>query len=225
MGNKNNRGRAPVVPVAQQVARKQLAQQQGANQLIQAREQQAEQAEAQQLVQQKALARQHALEFDYTTLPKHSALSIKKDLEAGTVKLLINLDIVHPELTDKDPNLLTVLPHYAKLITKVEFKLLAPSVHNTREIYLLRVRNMMRTINCLNKFDIEEFQFIILVNKANNFAQMKLAAAAFGLNFKDWTMVTKVRGVEGTWNVDVGSQWDHKLARIYKDEFLTHKEK
>ncbi|TGO44132.1 hypothetical protein BCON_0595g00030 [Botryotinia convoluta] len=140
MGNKNNRGQAPAVRAAHQ---------------------------AQELAQQKTLARQQAFDFDYTTFPKHSALSIKKNLAAGEVTLLINLDI----------------------------------------------------------FNIEEFHFVVSLNKAYNFQQMKLAAAAFGLNFKDWTMATKVRGVAGTWNVDVESEWDRKLARIYKQDSLAFKVK
>ncbi|CAD6442078.1 8d6a7a79-fc8b-4700-bc15-8a7dd6c27514-CDS [Sclerotinia trifoliorum] len=49
-------------------------------------------------------------------------------------------------------------------------------------------------------------------------------ATAFGLNFKDWTMVTEVLHVRGRFNIDIGSKSDHRLACIYKEEFLVHKE-
>ncbi|KAF7919642.1 hypothetical protein EAE99_008494 [Botrytis elliptica] len=225
MGNKNNRGQAPVVRAAHQYAEKQAAAKQQSVQLIQVQKQQAELARAQELAQQKALARQQAFYFDYTKFPKHSALSIKKNPAAGEVTLLINLDIVHHGITAKDPNFLNALPLYANLITKVEFQLLAPSYHESREIYFGRVENMMKTIDCLNKFNIEEFNFVVCINKAYNFQQMKLAAAAFGLDFKNWTMATKVRGVAGTWKVDTESDWDRKLARIYKQDFLAFKVK
>ncbi|ATZ50270.1 hypothetical protein BCIN_05g06370 [Botrytis cinerea B05.10] len=221
MGNKNNRGRAPIVRAANQYAAKLAAEKQKSAQLIQAQKQQAELAEAQELAQKKALARQQVFDFDYTSLPKHSALSVKKIIATGEVKLIINHDIVHRGLTAKDSSFLTILPIYANLITKFEFQILAPSYYESREIYLAQVENIMNIISCLNNFHIEEFHFVVSLNKAYNFQQMKLAAAVHNLYFRNWTMTTKVRGVAGTWNVDSGNEWDRKLARIYKQDFLT----
>ncbi|KAJ8066176.1 hypothetical protein OCU04_005262 [Sclerotinia nivalis] len=223
MGSKNARGQAPVIRAAQaysdKAAEKLLAEQQK-----EAQEQLAQQAKARQLTQEKALARQRAFNFNYDTLPKHSTLKVMKDITTGTVKLYINLDIVHPRKTAKDVDLLTVLPKYAELITSVEFRLVAPTHHDSPEIYSGRVKNMMKTINCLNNFDIDEFQFVVSLNEAHNFSQMKLAAAIFGLDFKDWTMAMEVLHVKGRFNVDIGSKWDHRLSCLYKAEFLVHKE-
>ncbi|KAF7863791.1 hypothetical protein EAF04_006756 [Stromatinia cepivora] len=224
MGSKNARGQAPVIRAAQAHAERKAAEKLLAKQQKEAQEQLAQQAKAQQLAQEKALARQRAFNFNYDALPKHSALMVKKDINTGTVKLYINLDIIHPKKTAKDVDLFTVLPKYAELITKIEFRLVAPTHHDSLEIYSGRVKNMMKTINCLNKFDIDEFQFVVSLNKAYNLSQMKLAAAVFGLNFKDWTMATEVLHVKGRFNVDIGSKWDHRLACLYKADFLVHKE-
>ena len=83
MGNKNNRGRAPIIRAADHYAAKLAAEKQQSAQLIQAQKQQSELAEAQELVQKKALARQQVFDFDYTSLPKHSALSVKKIIATG----------------------------------------------------------------------------------------------------------------------------------------------
>ncbi|EMR80522.1 hypothetical protein BcDW1_10902 [Botrytis cinerea BcDW1] len=104
MGNKNNRGRAPIIRAVDQYAAKLAAEKQKSAQLIQAQKQQAELAEAQELAQKKALARQQVFDFDYTSLPKHSALSVNKIIATGEVKLIINHDIVHRGLTAKDPS-------------------------------------------------------------------------------------------------------------------------
>ncbi|EDO03798.1 predicted protein [Sclerotinia sclerotiorum 1980 UF-70] len=208
MGSKNARGQAPAIRAAQAYSNKKAA-----DKLL--AEQKKEQASVQQLsrAQQKALTRQHAFNFNYDTLPKHSALKVIKDIDTGTVKLFVEFDIIYPKDIANDVNFLTVLPKYAELITKVEFRLVAPTNHGSPAIYRERVVNMMKTINCLNKFDIDEFQFVVSLNRAHNFAQMKLAAAAFGLNFKDWTMVTEVLHVKGRFNVDIGKGCYRILAR------------
>ncbi|KAF7943727.1 uncharacterized protein EAE97_005797 [Botrytis byssoidea] len=209
MGSKNARGQAPVKRAAQKEAQKQHAQQ----------------AKAQQLVQEKALALQCIFNFDYTTLPKHAALKVVKDAGTETVKLHINIDIIHHQKTANEGNLNVVLSKYADLITKIQFRLVAPTYHESSEVYNLRVRNMMRTMNCLNKFKIDEFQFVISLNNAFNLHQIKLAASAFGLNFKEWTMVAEILRFKGRFSVDIGSPWDRRLAGLYKTQFLVHKEK
>ncbi|TGO34664.1 hypothetical protein BHYA_0187g00140 [Botrytis hyacinthi] len=225
MGFKNARGQAPVKRAAQVYAEQKAAEKLSTEQQKEARNQQAQQAKAQQLVQDKALALQRIFNFDYTTLPKHAALKVVKDAGTGTVKLHINIDIIHHQKTTNKGNLYVVLYKYADLITKVEFRLVAPTYHESSEVYNLRVRNMMQTINCLNKFKIDDFQFVVSLNNAFNFNQMKLAASAFGLNFKGWTMVTEILRVKGRFSVDIGSPWNRRLAGLYKTEFLAHKEK
>ncbi|KAF7960679.1 hypothetical protein EAE96_000353 [Botrytis aclada] len=236
MGAKNARGQAPVKRAAQMYAEQKSAEklatehQKSAEKLAteqqkEAQKQQAQQAKVQQLAQEKALALQFIFNFDYNTLPKHTALKVVRDASTGTVKLHINIDIIHHQKTDNEANLNTVLPKYVDLITKVELRLVAPTYHESSEVYNLRVKNMMQTINCLNKFKIDEFQFVVSLNNAFNFNQMKLVAAAFGLNFKDWTMVTEILRVKGRFNVNIGSRWDHRLAGLYKTEFRIHKEK
>ncbi|THV45149.1 hypothetical protein BGAL_0524g00040 [Botrytis galanthina] len=225
MGSKNARGQAPLKRAAQVYAEQKAAEKVTTEQQKEAQKQEVQQAKAQQLVQDKALALQRVFNFDYTTLPKHAALKVAKDASTGTVKLHINIDIIHHQKTTNESNLFVILSKYADLITKVEFRLGAPTYHESSEVYNLRVGNMMQTINCLNKFKVDEFQFVVSLNNAFNFNQMKLAASAFDLNFEDWTMVTEILRVKGRFNVEIGSPWDRRLASLYKAEFLVHKEK
>ncbi|KAF5871932.1 uncharacterized protein Bfra_008958 [Botrytis fragariae] len=225
MGSKNARVQTPVKRAAQVYAEQKAAEKLATEQQKEAQKQQAQQAKAQKLAQEKALALQRVFNFDYTTLPKHAALKVVKDAGTGTVKLHINIDIIHHQKTANEPNLNVVLSKYTDLITKIEFRLVAPTYHESSEVYNLRVRNMMQTINCLNKFKIDEFQFVVSLNNAFNFNQMKLAASAFGLKFRDWTMVTEILHVRGRFNVDIGSPWDRRLAGLYKAKFLVYKEK
>ncbi|KAF7911266.1 uncharacterized protein EAF01_002773 [Botrytis porri] len=225
MGSKHARGQAPVKRVAQFYAEQKAAEKLAIKQQKEAQNQQAQQAKTQRLAQEKALALQRVFNFDYSTLPKHSALKVVKDAGTGTVKLHINIGIIHHQKTDKEVNLNIVLSKYTDLITKVELRLVAPTYHKSSEVYYLRVENIMRTINCLNKFKIEEFQFVVSLNNAFNFNQMKLAAAAYGLNFKDWTLATEILRVNGRFSVDIGSPWDRRSADLYTAEFLIHKEK
>ncbi|TGO54285.1 hypothetical protein BOTNAR_0272g00110 [Botryotinia narcissicola] len=185
MGSKNARGQPPVKRAAQVYAEQKAAKKLSTKQQKEAQKQQAQQAKAQQLAQEKALALQRIFNFDYTTLPKHAALKVVKDAGTGTVKLHINIDIIHHQKTANEGNLNVVLSKYADLITKIQSRLVTPTYHESSEVYNLRVRNMMRTINCLNKFKIDEFQFVVSINNAFNFHKMKLAASAFGLNFKE----------------------------------------
>ncbi|KAF7888105.1 uncharacterized protein EAF02_002646 [Botrytis sinoallii] len=223
--SKNARGQAPVKRAAQAYAEQKAAENVATEQQKEAQKLQAQQAKAQQLVQEKALALQRVFNFDYTTLPKHAALKVVKDGGTGTVKLHINIDIIHHQKTINEANLNVAISKYADLITKIELRLVAPTYHESSEVYNLRVRNMMQTINCLNKFQIDEFQFVVSLSNAFNFNQMKLAASAFGLKFKDLTMVTEILHVKGRFNVDIGSPWDRRLAGLYKAEFFVHKEK
>ncbi|KAI9648108.1 hypothetical protein NHQ30_002738 [Ciborinia camelliae] len=212
MGDKNNRGRAQQVPAAHQNAERQLA----AKRLA---ENTRNMAIANQLLKQQAQARQDALDFDYTTLPQHPALHVEKD--SITAKLFIKIDIVHPSLTLKEVNFLTILPMYAPLIRNIEVLLIAPTYHESLEIYNLRVKNMMKTIDVLNTFNLDEFEFVVSLNRLDNFLQMKLAAACFGLNFDYWTMRTTIFGdKEKGFKVGVHSAIARRLAGVYRCEFL-----
>ncbi|KAF5871931.1 uncharacterized protein Bfra_008957 [Botrytis fragariae] len=59
----------------------------------------------------------------------------------------------------------------------------------------------IKTIDILNTFDLDNLHFLMSVNKPDNFQQMKLAAACFGLNFDNWTMETAI-----FWRQTKGSQ-------------------
>ncbi|ESZ96974.1 hypothetical protein SBOR_2656 [Sclerotinia borealis F-4128] len=173
-----------------------------------------------QLHQQQVQAQQHAMDFDYSNLPQHPALHVEK--ASGTVKLFIRIDIVHSHLTAKEVNFLTILPKYAPMIKVVEVLLIAPTHHESIEVYNLRVKNMIKTIKILNALDLNELHFVISLNRRDNFNQMELAAACFGLNFDHWTMSTTVFGNKKKgFKIGVHSPTARRLAGVYKRDFLT----
>lgn len=167
-------------------------------------------------------SQQNALKFDYSKLPQHSALRVEKN--GGIAKLFIKIDIVHPYITAKEPNFLRILPKYAQLIKNIEVVLIAPTYHPSEEIYNLRIENMMKTIDVLNNFQIENLEFVVSCNRPDNFNQMKLAAACFGLKFSRWTMKTAIFG-DKTKGIDVGvnSRLARRLFGVYKHDFLKEK--
>lgn len=217
MGNKSNYGRAQQAPDAQKYAEGEFA----AKRLA-AKFKDMQMAIAYQKHNEQVQARQDALDFDYSRLPQHSALHVTK--ESGLAKLFIKIDIVHSRLTAKEVNFLTILPKYSPMIKDIEVHLIAPTYHESAEVYNLRVRNMIKTIDVLNTFDIENLEFVISMNRRDNFSQMKLGAACFGLNFDHWTMSTAVFGdkLKG-FEVKVNSQTARRLAGVYKHEFLTQR--
>lgn len=208
MGIQNSRGGTPIAGDTQQDVKIKV-----------------EEAGIQQLEEQKILARKQAFGFNYDNLPKHSELSITKNMQAKIVKLTITVDFVHSDKMASFVDLLTETSKFFKLIRNVELRLIAPMSHESPEIYGVRVWNMMRMINCLNRFDLDEFQCVVVLDHADSFPQMKLAAAVFGLDFEGWTMVTEILGVEGQCNVDLDYQtlWGRRLALLYKIDNLPYK--
>ncbi|KAF7902879.1 hypothetical protein EAF00_002781 [Botryotinia globosa] len=220
MGNKNYRGRVTQIPASKKYTEAKLAAEQTREEDQQLTEQNQKLAIAYELHAKQVEDKKYAQDFDYSSLPQHWALQVKKD--SGTPKLFIQIDIIHPNRTAKEVNFLQILPKYAPMIKNVEILLIAPAFHNSGEIYNLRIKNMIKTIDVLNNFDLENVHFLISVNRPNNFQQMKLAAACFGLKFGSWTMGTVLFGdLQKEMNVGSRSSISRRLAGVYRSEFLT----
>ncbi|TGO74032.1 hypothetical protein BELL_0314g00110 [Botrytis elliptica] len=220
MGNKNYRGRATQIPASKKYTEAKLAAEKTREEAQQLAEQNQKLAIAYELHTQQVEDEQYAQDFDYSTLPQHWALQVKKD--SGTPKLFIQIDIIHPNRTAKEVEFLRILPKYAPIIKNVEIILIAPAFHSSVDVYNLRIKNMIKTIDILNNFNLENLHFIISVNRPNNFQQMKLAAACFGLKFDSWTMGTALFGDQQK-EINVGrrSSTARRLAGVYRSEFLT----
>ncbi|TEY57652.1 hypothetical protein BOTCAL_0210g00130 [Botryotinia calthae] len=191
--------------------------------------------EAQQLLEQKkklAIAyelhtkqvedKQYAQDFDHTTIPQHSAPQIKR--YSGAPKLLIKINIIHQNRTAKDVDFLQILPKYAPIIKNVDILLIAPGFHDSVDVYNLQIKNMIKNITILNTFDLDDLQFLISVNRLNNFKQMKLAAACFGLSFNHWTMgIAFFCDRQKEINAGVRSSIARRLVGVHARDFLTQK--
>ncbi|TGO54284.1 hypothetical protein BOTNAR_0272g00100 [Botryotinia narcissicola] len=192
MGNKNYRGRVTQIPASKKYTEAKLAAEKTREENQQLTEQNQKLTIAYELHAKKVKDEQYAQDFDYSTLPQHWALKVKKD--SGKPKLFIQIDIIHPNRTVKEVDFLRILPKYAPMIKHVEILLIAPTFHSSVDIYNLRIKNMIKTIDILNTFDLENLHFLISVNRPDDFQQMKLAAACFGLKFGSWTMGTVLFG-------------------------------
>ncbi|THV45148.1 hypothetical protein BGAL_0524g00030 [Botrytis galanthina] len=215
MGNKNNRGRTTQIPASKKYTEAKLAAEKTREEAQQLSEQNQKLAIAYEVHAKKVKDEQYAQDFDYSTLPQHWALQVKKD--SGTPKLFIQIDIIHPNRTAKEVDFLRSLPKYAPMIKNVEMLLIAPTFHNSVEIYNLRIKNMIKTTDILNTFSLENLHFIISVNRHNNFQQMKLAAACFGLKFNSWTIGTVLFGDQQKEMILGGrSSIARRLAGVYR---------
>ncbi|KAF7911250.1 uncharacterized protein EAF01_002757 [Botrytis porri] len=213
MGNKNYRGRATKIPTSKKYTDAKLAAEKTREEAQRLLEQNKKLTIAYELHTKQVEDKQYVRDFDYSTLPQHWALQVKKD--SGTPKLFIQIDIIHPNRTAKEVDFLHILPKYAPMIRNVEFLLIAPSFNSSVEVYSLRIKNMIKTINILNTFHLKNLHFIISVNRPNNFMQIKLAAACFGLKFDNWTMGTAVFGdKQKEMNVGVRSSIARRLAGV-----------
>lgn len=216
MGNKNNRGRTTQIPASRKYLHAEKARE-DSQQLV---EQSQKFIIAYELHAKKVKDEQYVQDFDYSTLPQHWALQVKKG--SGTPKLFIQIDIIHSNCTAKEVDFLRILTKYAPMIKNVEMLLIAPTFHNSVEICNLRIKNMIKTIDILNTFSLENLHFIISVNRHNNFQQMKLAAACSGLKFNSWTMGTVLFGDQQKEMIFGGrSSIARRLAGVYRSEFLT----
>ncbi|TGO12697.1 hypothetical protein BPAE_0812g00010 [Botrytis paeoniae] len=200
MNNKNYRGRAPQTPACTQDIEAKLAAEKTPE-------------EAQQLAEHN-----QNLAIPYESHTK------KVEVEHGAPKLFIQIDMIHPNRTAKEVDFFQIFPKYAPMVKNVEIHLIAPTFHSSVDVYNLRIKNMIKTIDVLSTFDLENLHFIISVNRPDNFQQMKLAAAGFDLNFDNWTMGIAPFGDQQK-EVKVGfrSLIARRLAGVYRSEFLNHK--
>ncbi|TGO65421.1 hypothetical protein BCON_0002g00010 [Botryotinia convoluta] len=136
MGNKNYRGRGTQIPASKKHTEAKLAAEKSREEAQQLLEQNKKLAIAYELHTKQVEDEQYAQDFDYSTLPQHSALQVKRD--SGTPKLFI----IHPNRTAKEVGFLQILPKYAPMIKTVEILLIAPAFHESVDVYNLRNKNM-----------------------------------------------------------------------------------
>ncbi|KAI9648106.1 hypothetical protein NHQ30_002736 [Ciborinia camelliae] len=179
------------------------------------------QTRAQEVIAAKQAIKKRALEFDYSVLPQHPNLMIEKTQK--DVHMVINLDFFQSISAPSMESLLAAIPKYAAIIPYLRVTILikAPGLHYNIATYNARVKNIMKLIDIINNFWLSKLEVVAFLDSHNNFAQLKLAAGAYGLNFQNWKLAYKVPGIDIKWQVQIGSVYERRLRGVYKTEFLT----
>ncbi|KAK6612616.1 hypothetical protein H4I96_01829 [Botrytis cinerea] len=61
---------------------------------------------------------------------------------------------------------------------------------------------------------------IALLDDHDSYEQLELTIAAYKLNLHNWTLAYEVVGLDGKWNIPVGSEDELRLRHLYRKYFL-----
>ncbi|KAK6613478.1 hypothetical protein H4I95_01822 [Botrytis cinerea] len=135
-----------------------------------------------------------ALEFDFSTLRQHPILTIKKT--DNNVQMIIDLDFTQAESAP------------------------APKHHYDAATCKGRLANVALVMTVLNEFNLKKAEVIALLDDHDSYEQLELTIAAYKLNLHNWTLAYEVVGLDGKWNIPVGSEDELRLRHLYRKYFL-----
>ncbi|KAF7960677.1 hypothetical protein EAE96_000351 [Botrytis aclada] len=213
---------------SQSIQGEQLDSMQGNNsQSIQKKQPGSKQDDGSQSVQEDQPAQQNLpvasgsgiVDFDFSTLRQHPALTIKKT--GDNVQLIIDLDFSHSRSPSDIAGLIKALTGYAAVIHDVKILIKARKQHHHVAMCNCRLIYVSTVINFLNDFNLTKVQVIACLDDHDSFEQFGLTIPAYQLNFQNWTLAYKIRGVDGKkWNIPVGSELELRLRHLYRRVFL-----
>ncbi|KAM0177497.1 hypothetical protein ACHAPC_008791 [Botrytis cinerea] len=159
-----------------------------------------------------------ALEFDFSTLRQHPILTIKKT--DNNVQMIIDLDFTQAESAPGIGAFLQALMDYAAIIYDVKIFIKAPKHHYDAATCKGRLANVALVMTVLNEFNLKKAEVIALLDDHDSYEQLELTIAAYKLNLHNWTLAYEVVGLDGKWNIPVGSEDELRLRHLYRKYFL-----
>ncbi|ESZ96973.1 hypothetical protein SBOR_2655 [Sclerotinia borealis F-4128] len=177
-------------------------------------------AEQEKIAANQAITKR-ALEFDFSVLPQHPNLIIKKTKD--NVEMVIDFNFFQSTSAPSMASLLATIPKYAEIITNLKVTILikCPRHHQNLALYNARARSITELVGIMKNFRVIQLEVIAFINSHNHFGQLKLAAGAYGLKFPKWTLAYKVPGIDTKWQIQIGSPYERRLYGVYKTEFLS----
>ncbi|QSZ37453.1 hypothetical protein DSL72_008549 [Monilinia vaccinii-corymbosi] len=157
-----------------------------------------------------------AATMEFENIQKHNNLTLKQ--KGDSIQLVIDLNFIADPPTDMMA-MIKILSAYSLAITNVQIDLLAPIKHASLAIYKQRVQSMNQLMEQLSSFPITVLNISVDIDDHDCFGQLKLAAAANGLVFQDWTMEYRVCGGETFFPIKRNSTYSKRLRGVYQAEF------
>ncbi|TEY57654.1 hypothetical protein BOTCAL_0210g00150 [Botryotinia calthae] len=158
------------------------------------------------------------LDFDFSTLRQHPVLTIEKTDD--NVQMIIDLDFTQAEPAPGIGALLQALMDYAAIIYDVKIFIEGPKHHHDAPTCKCRLANVALVMTVLNKFNLKKAEVIACLDDHDSYQQLELTIAAYKLNFRNWTLAYEVAGLDGKWDIPVGSEDELRLRRLYRKYFL-----
>ncbi|KAF7888103.1 uncharacterized protein EAF02_002644 [Botrytis sinoallii] len=158
------------------------------------------------------------VEFDFSTLRQHPALTIEKTED--NFQMIIDLDFSQSESLSDIKALLEALMGYAAVIYDVKILIKAPKQHHNFVTCNDRLAKVAMVIFVLNSFNLTKVEVIARLDDHYSFKQLGLTIAAYQLKLSSWTLAYEVLGLDGKWVISVDSEDELRLRGRYRNVFL-----
>ncbi|TGO07917.1 hypothetical protein BTUL_0237g00140 [Botrytis tulipae] len=158
------------------------------------------------------------VEFDFSTLRQHPALTIEKT--GDNVQMIVDLEFSQLESPSDIEALLQALIDYAAVIYDVKILIKAPKEHHNVAACEGRIATVSMVISVLNTFHLAKVEVIARLDDYDSFEQLDPTIAAYKLRFRNWTLAYEVLGLDGKWEIPVDSEDELRLRGRYRKLFF-----
>ncbi|TGO34666.1 hypothetical protein BHYA_0187g00160 [Botrytis hyacinthi] len=158
------------------------------------------------------------VEFDFSTLRQHPALTIEKT--GDYVQMIIDLELSQLESPPDIEALLQALIGYAAVIYDFKILIKAPKQHHNVATCEGRLATVAMVISVLNCFNLAKVEVIARLDDHNSFEQLDPTIAAYQLQLRNWTLAYEILGLDGKWEIPVDSVDELRLRGRYRKLFL-----
>ncbi|THV45151.1 hypothetical protein BGAL_0524g00060 [Botrytis galanthina] len=158
------------------------------------------------------------VEFDFSTLRQHPALTIEKT--GDNVQMIVDLDFSQLESPSDIEALLQALIEYAAVIYDVKILIKAPKEHHNVAACEGRLATVSMVISVLNCFDLAKVEVIARLDDHDSFEQLDPTTAAYQLKLRNWTLAYEILGLDGEWEIPVDSEDELRLRGRYRKLFF-----